>query len=393
MLTSAAQPRRINAPGERISHRPPIYTTVLKTVVFLWVSKVFLGSKVGRAEIMNFYAVSNFCDIIILYLVVIMKKDVFLSAAHNIEIENAKKQIGLLRQYMNATDDVSKADIESKFSQELKIMITKKSSDELISRLTTAIEKDEFRPRDMSVYVFALSPDLDYVGGEFSTFDAKLSQMIKRGAPSKEIKTYMTDQTYNRRNVATQYVSDFMQILDTEPELQESAIKLGRTGSAREYGEIMEKIAHKLRDKMGVSATLSVDVVDSWDAVRQYLPPTDNDKYTLARHCQMQTNTGKTFHAIFLNRAMIYERTVKEQTDKALFREMIANLAHEFGHFIDEAAPNKGALGAQKSVAGLSLYEKMNPKRENEYHINPTEASSDVIESMMRRAMQEKSND
>ena len=321
-----------------------------------------------------------------------MKKDVFLSAAHNIEIENVKQQIELLRQYRDARDDAVRADIQSKFSQELKIMITKKSPDELIKRLTTAIEKDEFRPRDMSVYIFSLSSDLDYVGGEFSTFDAQLSQMLKSGAPSKEIKTYMTNETYNRQNVAAQYVSDFMQILDAEPELQEKAIKCGRTGSACEYGEIMEKIAHKLRDKMGVSTTLSVDVIDSWDDVSKYLPPKDIDKYTFAKQCKMRTNTGKTFHAIFLNRAMIYERNVNVRSDKELFNEMISNLAHEFGHFIDEAMPNKGALGAQKSDAAVLLYEQWNPEREDEYHINPTEASSDVIESMMRQAMKEKSN-
>lgn len=321
-----------------------------------------------------------------------MKKYIFLSAARDIEIENVKKQIELLQQYRDAGDDVAKSDIESKFSQELKIMITKKSPDELISRLTAAIEKDEFRPRDMSVYMFALSPDLNYVGGEFSTFDAELSQMLRHSTPSKEIKKYMIDKTYNRRNVAAQYVSDFMQILDAEPDLREIAVRCGRTGSAREYSEVMEKIAHKLCDKMGVSATLAVDVIDSWDDVRQYLPPTYADKYTFARHCQMQTSEGKTFHAIFLNRAMIYDRTIKGQADNALFNEMIANLAHEFGHFIDVAAPNKGALGAQKSAAGVSLYEQMNPEREDEYHINPTEASSDVIESMMRRAMKEKSN-
>jgi len=322
----------------------------------------------------------------------IMKKDTFLSAARNIEIEDIKKQIKLLQQYRDAADDSSKSDIESKFSQELKIMITKKSPDELITRLTTAIEKDEFRPRDMSVYMFALSPDLNYVVGKFSTFDAELSQMLRHSTPPKEIKKYMTDKTYNRRNVAAQYVSDFMQILDAEPDLQKIAIKCGRAGSARQYSEVMEKIAHKLCDKMEVSATLTVDVIDSWDDVRQYLPPADADKYTFARHCQMQTSEGKTFHAIFINRTMIYERKIKGQTDNALFNEMIANLAHEFGHFIDEVAPNKGALGAQKSVAGVSLYEQMNPEREDEYHINPTEASSDVIESMMRRAMKEKSN-
>lgn len=322
-----------------------------------------------------------------------MKKDVFLSAARNIEIENVKQQIELLQQYRDVRDDSVKSDIESKFSQELKIMITKKSPDELIARLTAAVEKDGFRPRDMSVYLFALSPDLNYVGGEFSTFDAKLSQMLKHGAPSKQIKKYMTDKTYNRRNVAAQYVSDFMQILDADPDLQEIAIKCGRTGSAREYSEVMEKIAHKLCDKMGLSATLTVDVIDSWNDVRQYLPPTDSDKYTFAKHCQMRTSEGKMFYAVFLNRAMIYERKLKGQTDKALFYEMIANLAHEFGHFIDEAAPNKGALGAQKSAAGVLLYEQMNPDREDEYHINPTEATSDVIESMMLRAMKERSNE
>lgn len=316
-----------------------------------------------------------------------MKKDVFLQgekAVNNKEIKDALHQIELLRQYIAETNPKKKRLISKAFSLGVKIAFENSiSAEEMIERLTLAVQKDQFRPRDMSLYGFALSSDLGYVGGEFSTFDEKLAQRVKENRSPLDLKFDILLRLSNKDNVAAQYVADLMQILEQEPQLRDAAIKCGRTGAAREYGKILGQIVQKLRDKMGIAQDLTVEVVDSWDGFLKRFP----------REGSMDGSLGVlVVNTIYINRALIYEQALMVRNDEALFNKIIAVLFHEFGHFVDQVAPNKGMLGAQIFRIDRLIYEKFDPERAAEYKLNPTEASSYAIEKMVQKALEEKSN-
>ena len=313
------------------------------------------------------------------------KTKTFHNATNNIELKIASQQVHLLKQYMAAKTEAQKNKLAEKFVFEIPILLKKFPPETLIERLEKAIALDKYRPRDLSVYTFAKSRDLDYIGGEFSTFDSDLRDMLKNGEDKIKIKEYATKVSYNRRNVAKQYAADIIKILNQNPTLKKAAVASGATGDKEPWRALLQRITDRLRTKMGIEANATVRVVDSWDELPTYFPRPQAGDITYGQFVKYYKNqdASKMYYEIQINRGLLSELSRGD-----LFPHVIAAFAHEFGHVVDHDAPNKGALGAQKAKVSENLYEHIDVSQEHLYHINPTEASSDVIQATVMRALQ-----
>lgn len=66
---------------------------------------------------------------------------------------------------------------------------------------------------------FVFSNDLDYIGGDFDTFDLDLSRDLKNNTPDTQIRDKFDKATANRFNLIQQFVLDWGLRLDKHPEL------------------------------------------------------------------------------------------------------------------------------------------------------------------------------
>ena len=123
----------------------------------------------------------------------------------NLEITNAKEQVQLLKKYKLEKNKEIKEKIYNELSFEVKLLLKNFKPEYIIKKLEKAIQLDDFRPRNLSIYTFAMDPDLNYVNGEFSTFDEFLSAMIRNNENPNKVRKYAAKEIYNRINVAKQY--------------------------------------------------------------------------------------------------------------------------------------------------------------------------------------------
>ena len=313
------------------------------------------------------------------------KTKTFRSATNNLEIKVAIQQVRLLKQYMAAKTEAQKNKLAEKFVFEIPIMLKKFPPEILIERLEKAIALDKYRPRNLSVYTFANLRDLDYIDGEFSTFDSDLRDMLKNGEDTIKIKEYATKLSYNRRNVAKQYAADIIKILNQNPKLKNAAIASGATGDKEPWHALLQRITDRLRTMMGIETNATVRVVDSWDELPTYFPRPQAGDITYGQFVEYYKNqdASKMYYEIQINRGLLSKLSRGD-----LFPHVIATFAHEFGHVVDHDAPNKGALGEQKAKVSEKLYKPIDVNQEHLYYINPTEASSYEIQATIMRALQ-----
>lgn len=300
----------------------------------------------------------------------------------NLEVENAKQQIELLRRYNAAqTDDESRTIVQMLDKDLLDIFInTPETPSGIIPKLEMAIEKDKFRPRNQSLIWFALNPDLEYINGDFST--AMPGRKVTKQTDQDALRTVLSKTLSNTQNVSKQYASDIIYSLN---EILEDHIQSALNGNLYAYETILTTIAQDLTENHGdKNAFVRLEVEVS--------PDHGPSKTTAGRHLVLTNKkTGVKKHKI-----IIYLNNIKYMLNKVskkfavaspteqqqmIFTEVIATFAHEFGHVIDRANPNRGALGAQTSHIGEQIYDKSTRKK---YLSNPTEVSSHKIEDQTR---------
>lgn len=125
------------------------------------------------------------------------------------EIKNTKQIIELLKMYILAQTNDEKswciAEIQ-KLNPDVPALLQKYTANELQTRLKHAIYKDNFRPKNISIVSFAADEDMEYINGEFSTFDIKLSKAAKKYNQSNRYsKTITTRRKTTEHDVKTVY--------------------------------------------------------------------------------------------------------------------------------------------------------------------------------------------
>ena len=297
----------------------------------------------------------------------------------------AVEQIALIKSYANNRRAESKLIISQMMNPGAVRLLGKYGVRGALRRLTRAIMLDEYRPRDIGIYQFADASYLDCVRGEFSTFDAGLSRRIRHGA-LEEANSIAIASLHNCNEVAHQYADDLMRILDECPKLAARARIAGASGDLAAWEMLFHSVAKAMCARRGVGRMPQISVVDSWAPMQYAAEKTDYIFSSFAVHIRLVYG-GYCVARIIVNRARIYNALARAGMAGAedLFDHMLVAFMHEFGHFIDGEAPNKGAVGAQKMNIN-NLY-KVNCIGDKEYDANPTEFSSDEITRTVQIAL------
>ena len=137
-------------------------------------------------------------------------------------IKTANKIVKQIQKY-TATNNKN---LIPKMEPEVQLMIKLWAPDVAIERIQTAANLDVFRPRDLSFEMFAISADLPYVGGDFSTFNPELSKMWKENIDDDEIRFVIREEIQNNlRPVAQQYANQLVHLIKKHSKICRAAQK------------------------------------------------------------------------------------------------------------------------------------------------------------------------
>lgn len=294
---------------------------------------------------------------------------------HNLAAEIARSNIKYLKQIINTTDEMEREALAPYLSPEIWVMANSSSPQEMIKKLELAIKLDKYRPRDLFIEMFAIHTDLEYVGGEFSTYNPHLAKMMRDTvAPQQILDEILMDIHTSCLQVAEQYALDWQYVIRKNQIMMMHAKKQGKTGNKDAMELFLDSITQDMLALYGIPGNLlAVKVVDSWNQVPKHMRNNlDKQAYAI-----LTTFKGTSYAEIHIHRQRIYNNS--RETDK--FCRVISALAHEFGHYIDEIKPNRGALGEQKAYLG-NLFDDV-----ADYEDKPTEESSACIGEIVYRKL------
>lgn len=324
------------------------------------------------------------------------------NATRNIEIEIAQQEINLLRQYIQAPDAATQEKIKAQMHPMTRGTINKLiSPQELVTRLEAAIKQNEYRPRNMSLFQLAISKDLDYIHGEFNTFDHKLSQMSKDKTKVAEIRKQFNADTGNRFDLAKQFAYDWIRRMGQHPELADAARSADADTEVIAYNALLNAMTTDFCKEYNLAPkSIDVAVVKNWDQ-SDIVPPASSQtgafmksRYVLEVPDEISVGeiekivkefkkSPKTYpgaieqKAIRLNLKFAKENQTK--TGIKVFDRIIAIFAHEMNHALDDLKPREGASGPQVHKIDKEIYTEFQQDRD-EYHRSATERTSYAIE-------------
>ena len=293
----------------------------------------------------------------------------------NLAAEIARSNIKYLKQIINTTDEMEREALAPCLSPEIWVMANSSSPQEMIKKLELAIKLDKYRPRDLFIEMFAIHADLEYVGGGFSTYNPHLAKMMRNTvAPQQILDEILMEIHTSCLQVAEQYALDWQYVIRKNQIMMMHAKKQGKTGNKDAMELFLDSITQDMLALYGIPGNLlAVKVVDSWNQVPKHMRNNlDKQAYAI-----LTTFKGTSYAEIHIHRQRIYNNS--RETDK--FCRIISALAHEFGHYIDEIKPNRGALGEQKAYLG-NLFDDV-----ADYEDKPTEESSACIGEIVYRKL------
>ncbi len=262
---------------------------------------------------------------------------------------------------------------------------------EMVRRMELAIEKDKYRPHNMRRFDFVASPDLDYVGGDVSTFDADLSWAVRNGVDDYSLRRLAAGNIVNLDEVVTKYASDWMTILQSHPIMVKQIMKNPQGIDKEQLMWIFQTFVADMLKRQGIKYPhLYVYVVDDWAEA----PEGSVDKNVLNADVSVGGffKLFKTGDSDVLKSIIVINRANQPHKDNFdLFVKLINALAHEYGHFVDQIFPNRGMLGAQVETVGKKVYIEGTQQEDVEkYHDNATEKSSSAIERALENQLRQK---
>ncbi len=220
---------------------------------------------------------------------------------------------------------------------------TKKSYKQGIDRIVLADQLDKYRPQNMPIDMFQQSPDLEYIGGPFSTFDVHLSQMLHDGVNTANIEDYIIEHMPNFNNVVIQYVRDLLDISDQFSEICTHIRENIRHAPLKTLNKFFDTLTQEMNQRMGITdQKIITSVIDSWDM----LPPAPRDADQILGQCRCIRINQELVTLLIIHRGNLAALT-SPQIQDSLYIAMIMTFMHEFSHYVDFAAPNRGTLGAQ----------------------------------------------
>ena len=323
----------------------------------------------------------------------------------NIEIESAKQAIKLLKQYVSANTAAQKAEILDRLHDEnltVYLLITKSGYEPeiLISKMEKALDLDKYRPKNLSIPLLAISPDLDFIGGEFDTFDYGLHKMFKDKESPENIRQKFRAATVNVYLLAEQFTADWIRRLKKHSDLVIAARDANDKNAIDAYNKLFEALTDDFSKEYDNIKIHSQGVPDwehsdiqpkpeLWDSisgmhsfVTALVLDTDMPEVEQQRLKEDYEKNPEN-HKWSLVRINITNARKLNKVPKDFFIEMIGLFVHEIHHVLDAQRPRMGALGPQVAEIDRNIY--VSPaKGEKEYRDSATEISSYAIQNRLQ---------
>jgi len=235
----------------------------------------------------------------------------------------------------------------------------------------------KYVPQNFDIYsLLEVNSDLPYIAGKFSTFDYELANMKKHDMPTHLIHARAND--ISEKSVfhnAEKLANDIIKLVLSKRFINTSKY-LEKSDSCVCYSAFLTALAEDLAIQRKIPARVSVFMLETWDKAPKYVKKIKEDGYKfkgiyIRRH---GINGNEEISEIFICKSCLDAKTTEK-----IFFETLSAFAHEFGHFIDYVAPDRGALGAQ--IMAYCGYQKT--KTQTEYFDTPTEKSSYKIQEML----------
>ena len=321
----------------------------------------------------------------------------------NIEIQIAKQTIELLKQYASEKTQTQKDALLKQLritNLGAYILITKQNYNpsDLVIRIEKAIKLNQYRPRNMSITQLAVSKDLDYIAGDYDTFDRKLNKLVKDKADPDKIRERFIGGTANIYVLAKQFSADWIERLNNHKNLVNAARVANVDNAVTAYNELFNVLTSdfcqeydcRIDSKVITDwATSDIKPHDGWERAKGYhkpayglnLPqntPADEKAKILEEFRKNPAEYPKTKRVSFVRINITNIRKEHpEPTD--FFYTMISLFAHEMHHALDYIHPRQGALGPQIERIDAQTY--TNPtENEERYYAAASEISSYEIQ-------------
>ena len=331
----------------------------------------------------------------------------------NLEINSALQTIELLKQYKSAKNQNEKDGI---FKQMDNIdgfankLLIKFSTDELITKITKAISLDQYRPKNLPITLFAVNKDLNYVNGDFDTFDKELSQMFKNNENPENIRDKFQSGTKNLCMLAKQFTADWIKRFKNHKDL----LELARNSTTDTAQDAYRKLFNALVEDFSkeYNCKIQLDVVRDWnelpDMFKAQKKGITSNAITTGLHIEClgyitnsnmseeeknkireeyEKNLAKNnldnykISVIYINIEAL-RQLHPDQTD--FFYHALADFVHEMHHALDYQNARQGALGSQIEHIDRTTYVDVS-KNFNDNRASATERSSDKIaETLMK---------
>lgn len=243
---------------------------------------------------------------------------------------------------------------------------------------------NQYVPKNITLAQFARMVErdpelLDSIGGEFSTFDAKISQDFwatdlknreSRNAFKNMVKDSLDDATLEQR--AQEIAEIYEEIVSSDDEILTAAWTFDIL-TAEQKQQLATNVINALNNRLHIDKTINFVYTD--DAINQLPSEAPSNKFykfikkfisrfehNEYKHGEIGGYYSKTKNKIVMG----YEY---------FFQLFISTLSHEYGHFIDNNYPNLGMLGSQIAFYGACTGSSRTTDHEG-YLLNPTEISS-----------------
>lgn len=303
---------------------------------------------------------------------------VFYMDNENLEINSALQIIELLKQYKAAKNQIEKDSILKQIDDVdglAKRLLTKFSPDELITKITKAISLNQYRPKNLPITLLAINKDLDYINGEFDTFDRELSQMFKNNEKPEKIRNKFKVGILNVHKLAKKFSAEWMRRLNNHKDLVDAARNASEENIIDAYNKLFDALtkdfckeydclieAKVITDweKSDVKPNGGYDVTDGFhtDAFSIAYPPniTETEKKELVDEFLKDPEKHPNAYKSSVVRVNI-TNIKKHNSDKNdFFYSMVSVLAHEIHHALDYQQARQGALGPQIRYIDKATY-------------------------------------
>lgn len=273
-------------------------------------------------------------------------------ARKNIEIENAQQLVVLLKQYESAKTKQEKGalldQIATTDSAVHEVLLNTPSYDVkvLIQKINKAIELDEYRPKNMSIGQLAISGDLDYMVGEFDTFDVKLSKMMKDKEDRDKIREQFKVGMRNLDVMKKQFSSDWIHRLNEHKDLVEAARNASEKNAIRAYRNLFGALSRDFCKEY--NCKIRIGVVDNWAICSIDRPREGTAGVMIPYKAEDGKGQGAKLSDILVNIDTIrkYSSRKKHSSDEFLYM-MLGVFVHEMQHALDSQQARQGVLGPQ----------------------------------------------